>query len=47
MMFTENESADTGKEISENYDFDEETSAIDKMNKGNQKVLGGSNASND
>ncbi len=38
---TVNESAVMGKEHSKNYDFDEETSAIDKMNKGNQKVFGG------
>ena len=38
---TVNESEVMEKEHSKNYDFDEETTVIDKMNKENQKVFGG------
>jgi len=36
-----NESEVIEKEYVKNYDFDEETTVIDKMNKENQKVFGG------
>ncbi len=36
-----NENQDTLKKSKENYDFDDETASIDKLNKENQKVLGG------
>ena len=37
-----NETEDMGNKTNENYDFDDETTVIDKMNKENQKVIGGS-----
>jgi hypothetical protein len=38
---TVNEYGDIEKEHSKKYNFDEETAVIDKMNKENQKVIGG------
>ena len=40
-VLNENENQYTEKKSNENYDFDDETAAIDKLNKENQKVLGG------
>ncbi len=40
-VLNENENQYAVKKSNDNYDFDDETAAIDKLNKENQKVLGG------